>query len=78
MKVYTKLVNMDFVVGSMEREGHILLIKSDQEKSMPAEVEMSPQDALDFVRAALSLKAISFILLFPYLYFKSKRAPADE
>lgn len=78
MKVFTKLVNLDFVVGSMERDGHILLIKSDQSKSLPAEVEMTPQDALDFVKAALSRKAISFILLFPFLFLKYKRAGDGE
>jgi hypothetical protein len=74
MKVYTKLVNLDFVLGSMQRDGDVLLIKSDTTKSMPAEVEMSAQDAVDLVRVALNRSVISFILQLPFLYFREKRA----
>ncbi len=74
MKVYTKLVRLDFVLGSMQREGDVLLIKSDPTKSMPVEVEMSAQDAVGMIKAALNPSVISFVLLLPYLYFKQKRA----
>ena len=78
MKVYTKLVNLDFVLGSMERDGDILLIKSDATRSMPAEVEMSAQDAVDMLKAALNRSVIFFVLQLPYLYFKSRRAQKHE
>ena len=72
MRVYTKLVNLDFVLGSMQREGDILVLKSDTTKSMPAEVEMTAQDAVDMIKAALNPSVISFVLLLPFLYFKPK------
>jgi len=78
MKVYTKLVNLDFVLGSMQRDGDVLLIKSDTTKSMPAEVEMSAQDAVDLVRVALNRSVISFVLQLPFLYYKQKRAEKNE
>ena len=74
MKVYTKLVNLDFVLGSMEREGDIVVMKSDTERSMPAEVEMSAQDAVDLIRVALNWSVISFALQLPFLYYKERKA----
>ena len=73
MKVYTKLVNLDFVLGSMERDGDVLLVKSDTTKSMPAEVEMSAQDAFDLLKVALNWSVISFVLQLPFLYLKQRR-----
>ena len=78
MKVYTKLVNLDFVLGSMQRDGDVLLMKSDTTKSMPAEVEMSAQDAVDLVRVALNWSVISFVLQLPFLYYKQQRAEKNE
>ena len=78
MKVFTKLVNLDFVLGSMQRDGDILLLKSDTEKSMPAEVEMSAHDAVDLIRVALNWSVITFVLQLPILYSREKRAATDE
>lgn len=74
MKVFTKLVSLDFVLGSMERNGDILLIKSDTEKSMPAEVEMSAQDVADLIRVALNRSVISFVLQLPFLLRRERKA----
>jgi len=74
MKVFTKLVSLDFVLGSMERDGDILLIRSDTEKSMPAEVEMTAQDVVDLIRVALNRSVMSFVLQLPFLYRQEKRA----
>jgi len=78
VKVFTKLVNLDFVLGSMERDGDILLIKSDTDKSMPAEVEMSARDVVGLIRAGLNWSVITFILQLPILYSREKRAAKDE
>lgn len=78
MRVYTKLVNMEFIVGSMERDGNNLVIRSDTSKSMPAEVVMSPQDAFSWLKAALKPSVISFVLALPYLYFKTRGAAPSE
>lgn len=78
MKVYTKLVNMEFVIGSMKRDGHNLVIRSDTSKSMPAEVVMSPQDAVVLLKAAFNWSTISFVLGLPYLYFKTRKAKSVE
>jgi hypothetical protein len=78
MQVFTKFVNMDFVIGAMRRDGNDLVIKSDTTKSMPAEVVMTPADAVAMIKAALNWSVISFVLALPYLYFKSKRAKAED
>ena len=78
MKVFTKLVSLDFVLGSMERDGDILLIRSDAEKSMPAEVEMTAQDVVDLIRVALNRSVISFVLQLPFLLRREKEAQEAE
>ena len=78
MKVFTKLVSLDFVLGSMERDGDILLIRSDAEKSMPAEVEMTAQDVADLIRVAFNRSVISFVLQLPLLLRREKEAQEAE
>jgi hypothetical protein len=78
MKVFTKLVSLDFVLGSMERDGDILLIRSDTEKSIPAEVEMTAQDVVDLVRVALNRSVISFLLQLPFHLRREKEAQEAE
>jgi hypothetical protein len=78
MQVFTKFVNMDFVIGSMHRDGNDLVIKSDTTKSMPAEVVMTPADAVGMIKAALNWSVIWFVLALPYLYFKAKRTKPEE
>jgi hypothetical protein len=70
MKVVTKLVKMDFEVGSIRRDGDRIVISSDPAQSMPAEVYMTPKDVAGMIKASLNFSVIWYALLFPFLYIK--------
>ena len=72
MKVASKLVKMDFVIGKIERKDEYLIIHSHPESTMPAKVRMDAVDVWSFVRAMLSWSVISYILALPALYRKAK------
>ena len=74
MKVVTKLVKMDLKVGSIRRDGDLIVISSDPTQSMPAEVYMNPQDVASMIKASINFSVISYMLLFPFLYIKCLRA----
>ena len=78
MQVNTKLVKMQLEIGSIRRDADRIIIKSDPDKSMPATVYLTPQDVASMIRASLNLSVISFILLFPYIYVKSRRLEKGE
>jgi len=73
MKVVTKLVKMDLKVGSIRRDGDLIVISSDPTQSMPAEVYMTPQDVAGMIKASINLSVISYVFLFPFLYIKCLR-----
>lgn len=72
MKVASKLVKMDFVVGRIERQNQYLIIHSHPESTMPAKVRMDALDLWAFVRAMMSWDVISYIFALPVLYRKAK------
>jgi len=73
MKVVTKLVKMDLKVGSIRRDGGLIVISSDPTQSMPAEVYMTPQDVAGMIKASINFSVISYVFLFPFLYIKCLR-----
>ena len=70
MRVITRLVKMELEVGSIRRDGDLIVISSDPTQSMPAEVYMTPKDVAGMIKASLNLSVISYVLLFPFLYIK--------
>lgn len=72
MKVASKLVKMDFVIGKIERKDEYLIIHSHPESTMPAKVRMDAIDVWSFVKAMLSWSVISYILALPKLYRQEK------
>jgi hypothetical protein len=72
MKVASKLVKMDFVIGKIERKDEYLIIHSHPESTMPAKVRMDAIDVWSFVKAMLSWAVISYILTLPKLYRQEK------
>ena len=70
MQVITKLVKMELEVGSIRRDGDLIVISSDPTQSMPAKVYMTPKDVAGMIKASLNLSVISYVLLFPFLYIK--------
>jgi len=76
MKVASKLVKMDFVVGKIERQDKYLIMHSHPNSTMAAKVRIDPIDMWMFLRAMLNWGVISYILSLPVLYRKAK-AEAD-
>ncbi|HZQ08467.1 MAG TPA: hypothetical protein VFD70_17935 [Anaerolineae bacterium] len=74
MQVVSKLVKMDFKVGSIEREGDTLIIVSDPNQALKSKVYLTPQDVAGMLRAALNWSVISYVITFPLLYLKSKKS----
>ena len=78
MKVLSRLAKMDFTVGSIERDGDNIVIKSHPAQVMKAKVTMTPDDVMSMLKASLNWPVISFALSFPFLYMKAKRAKEDK
>ena len=78
MKVLSRLAKMDFTVGSIERDGNNIVIKSHPDQPMKAKVTMTPDDVMSMLKASLNWPVISFALSFPFLYIKAKRAKEDQ
>jgi hypothetical protein len=72
MKVVSRLVNMDFKIGTMSRKDDQLIISSHESQPMKVKVYMNPGDIMGFIRAALNWSVISYILLLPFSYIKHK------
>jgi hypothetical protein len=78
MRVVSRLVNMDFQIGRMERKDDQILITSHPSQPMKTKVYMDPEDAVDLIKSALNWSVISFALSLPFLYAKSKRENKNE
>lgn len=73
MKVVSKLVKMDFVIGKIERKDQYLIIHSHPDSTMPAKVRMDAVDIWSFARAMLNWPVIMYLLSLPVLYRRAKR-----
>lgn len=72
MKVASKLVKMDFVIGKIERKDQYLIMHSHSESTMPAKVRMDAIDVWSFVLSMLNWSVIGYILSLPVLYRNAK------
>lgn len=74
MKVASKLVKMDFVIGRIERKDQYLIIISDDEKStMSAKVRLDAEDVWAFIRSMMNWPSIKFVLTLPFLLRQARR-----
>ena len=78
MKVVSKLARMDFTVGSIERDGDNIIIKSHPDQPMKAKVLMTPEDVIGMLKASLNRSVISFALSFPLIYLRAKRQQKEK
>ena len=78
MKVISKLVNMDFKVGKIERDGDQLVIWSAPEQAMKVKVYLSVSDTLSMARAMLNFSVIGYVLSLPLLYFRSRKNRKEQ
>lgn len=72
MKVVSRLVNMDFKIGKMNRKDDQLVINSHESQPMKVKVYMNPEDIAGFIRAALNWSVISYVLSLPFIYLRQK------
>ena len=73
MRVVSRLVKMDFKIGTMERKDDQLMITSHPSQPMKTKVYMSAEDAVEMFKSGLNWQVISFVLSLPFLYAKSKK-----
>lgn len=74
MKVASKLVKMDFVIGGIERKGDYLIIHSNDERStMPAKVRMDAEDLWLIFKSLMKWDVVKYILAMPGLYKRAKK-----
>lgn len=79
MKVKSKLANVDFEIGSMERKDNLLIITNDPSQPMRSKVYVSPDDVVIFLRKLLfSPSALAFVLGLPYFYYRARKAAANK
>lgn len=78
MKVVSRLVNMDFKVGSIARKDDQLIISGHESQPMKVKVYMSPEDISGFIKAAMNWSVISYILTLPLFIIKSKNTTKRE
>jgi hypothetical protein len=77
MRVTSKLADMDFAFGKIERLDTMLVLHSDDAQAMKTTVYMAPDDFLAFLKAmATSRGAWLFLLFFPYLWLRHRRSAA--
>ena len=72
MKVSSKLVKMDFVIGKIERKDQYLIVHSHPESTMPAKVRMDAVDVWSFVKSMMNWSVIGYIVSLPILYRNEK------
>ena len=82
MKVKSRLADVDFLFGEVERKGNMLVITSHPSQTMKSKVYVSPGDVLSFLgRLFRSPSALLFVIGFPVFYFRARaeaKAPRNR
>ena len=73
MKVKSKLADVEFQFGDIERKGNTLVISSHPSQTMKSKVYISPADVVAFLgRLMRSPPALLFVLGLPVFYFRAR------
>lgn len=78
MQVVSKLVKMDFKIAAIERDGEQLVIISDPNQTLKSKVYLTPEDVAGVLRASFSLAVLGYLIAFPVLYFRARRAKSKS
>jgi hypothetical protein len=74
MRVRSKLADVEFLVGSIERKGNDLVVNSDPDQPLKSRIYISPADALTlFGKLISSPAAWVFLFGFPFFYMRSRK-----
>lgn len=79
MRVRSKLADVEFRFGDVERKGNDLIINSHPAQTLKSRVYVSPADVFSMLgRLLVSPQAWVFILGLPYFWWKSRRPPPQH
>jgi hypothetical protein len=79
MKVKSKLADVDFQFGAVERNNNTLVISNHPSQSMRSKVYVTPEDVLQFIgKMFTSPSALAFILAFPFFYWRARKDVAKK
>ncbi len=74
MRVRSKLADVEFRVGRIERKGHTLVISSHPAQSMRSKVYVTPDDVLSFLGQLLrSPGGLLFVIGLPWFWYRARR-----
>ena len=75
MRVVSKLAQIDFQFGRIERQGNLLVVESHPDAKMKSTVYLSPQDVVEYLRRLLANpSAILFFIGLPLYLFRWRRS----
>ena len=78
MRVVSKLAQIDFRFGRIERQGNLLVIESHPESKMKSTVYLSPQDIVEYLKRMLvNPSTLVFFLGLPYFLYRWRRSGQD-
>ena len=73
MKVKSKLADVEFQFGPIERKDNTLIISNDASQPMRSKVYVTPDDVVQFLGKLLrSPSGLMFMLGFPYFYYRAR------
>ena len=76
MRVISQLADMDLEVGSIRREGNVLVVRTAEGASIPSRIDIQPRDAVHILKIALrSWGALTYLPLLPILYWRARKDP---
>ena len=79
MKVKSKLADVDFQFGTIDRKDNMLVISNDPSQSMRSRVYVTPDDVLRFIgKLFCSPSALMFILGFPFFYWRARQGASNK
>ena len=75
MRIRSKLADVEFEFGSIQRDGNRLVISSHADAKMKSKVYVTPRDVTAMLKCLLSSpSALLFVIGFPFFYFRAARA----
>ena len=77
MRVRSRLADVEFRFGTVDRKGNELIIHSHQDQPMKSRVHVTPDDVLAALAALLGSRTFwEYALGFPYFYLRAWREKA--
>lgn len=76
MRVISPLADLDLEIGTMRREGNLLVVRSAPGVGIDTEVYVHPRDVWKMLKAVVcSRGALAFALFLPFFWWRARRQP---